>query len=116
MVQDQPPHGLECLILGMAEQCIQTQVVVAQAGKPWPISGTATQNSSAESCDMGTTNWPLNGANFPWLASTSSWLLLTWWALVTGLVASSKATLWDNLVVSVLETQWSCPCRGSRAN
>ena len=44
-------------------------------------------------------SWPLNGDNFPWLASTSSWLLLTWRALVSGLVASSKATLWDNLVV-----------------
>ena len=74
----------------MAEQSIQTQVVVAQAGKPWLLSGTATQNSSAESCDMATTNCD----------STSSWLLLTWRALVTGLVASSKATLWDNLLVS----------------
>ena len=47
-------------------------------------------------------SWPLNGANFPWLASTRSWLLLTCWALVTGLVASSKATLWDSLVLPTL--------------
>ena len=76
----------------MAEQRIQTEVVVAQAGKPWLISGTAAQNSFAESCDMATTN-----CEVPLL---SSWLLLTWWALVTGLLASSKATLWDSLVGS----------------
>ena len=107
----------------MAEQSIQTQVVVAQAAN----HGSSVAQPLKTALQKAVTwlpptvryrSWPLNGDNFPWLASTSSWLLLTWRALVAGLVASSKATLWDNLVVSAprIETQWSCPCHGSRAN
>lgn len=63
-------HVSKIGILGMALQCMQTQVVVAQSGKPWLSSGAATQSGFAECCDVATTHSQVSFLATYWCQST----------------------------------------------